>query len=145
MACNGSTEGACNTSNIVTYYNANRTKGGAAPTPLTQYASGLCKANIGGYTDWYLPAICEMGPASSGSGCASDTPNMVANLPTLLATPCTVGSSCLAGAYWSSTEVSGYPLGYAWGQGFESVDSSVQRIAVKDGPFGVRCSRTLTL
>ena len=142
-ACNGRTDGACDTTNIVTYYNANRTAGGTAPTPLTQYASGLCKASIGGYTDWYLPAICEMGPASNGSGCASGTPNMVTNLSSLR-TSCT-GTSCLAGVYWSSTEHSGDPSSNAWYQFFASGGGSLQDGYYKSGSLGVRCSRALTL
>ena len=142
-ACNGASDGACDTTNIVTYYNANRTAGGAVPTPLTQYASGLCKASIGGYTDWYLPAICEMGPASNGSGCVSGTPNMMTNLPSLL-TSCT-GTSCLAGAYWSSTEYSGFPTDLAWSQTFASGGGSYQGADRKSATLGVRCSRALTL
>ena len=143
-ACNGRTDGACDTTNIVTYYNANRTAGGAAPTPLTQYASGLCKASIGGYTDWYLPAICEMGPDSNDSYCVPGTPNMVTNLPSLLLTSCT-GTSCLAGYYWSSTEYSGSPTNYAWYQVFASGGGSYQDFGSKNGTLGVRCSRALTL
>ena len=142
-ACNGKTDGSCDTTNIVTYYNANRTTGGAAPTPLTHYASGLCKASMGGYTDWYLPAICEMGPASNGSGCVSGTPNIVTNLPSLL-TSCT-GSSCLAGSYWSSTEYSGDPPSSAWSQYFASGGGSSQYNDGKYLHLGVRCSRALTL
>ena len=142
-ACNGRTDGACDTTNIVTYYNANRAAGGAAPTPLTQYASGLCRASIGGYTDWYLPAICEMGPASNSSGCVSGTPNMVTNLPLLL-TSCT-GTSCLSGLYWSSTEYSGFPSDLAWGQDFASGGGSGQPLGDKSSALGVRCSRALTL
>ena len=143
-ACNGAYDGACDTTNIVTYYNANRTAGGAAPTPLTQYASGLCKASIGGFTDWYLPAICEMGPAFNGSGCSAGTPNMVTNLPSLL-TACTAGTSCLAGHYWSSTEGSGNPSNVAWFQFFASGDGSDQNYLFKGDALGVRCSRALTL
>jgi hypothetical protein len=143
-ACNGNTDGACDTTNIVTYYNANRAAGGTAPTPLTQYASGLCKASIGGYTDWYLPAICEMGPASNGSDCEAGTPNMVTNLPSLLLTSCT-GTSCLAGEYWSSTEYSGIPTHGAWGQFFASGGGSPQSHPNKNSTLGVRCSRALTL
>ena len=142
-ACNGAYDGACDTTNIVTYYNANRTAGGTAPTPLTQYASGLCKASIGGYTDWYLPAICEMGPASNGSGCASGTPNMVTNLSSLR-TSCT-GTSCLSGLYWSSTESSGVPTDFAWYQNFASGGGSDQGNLNKFYSLGVRCSRALTL
>lgn len=145
--CNGKNDGACDTTNIITYYNANRAAGGAAPTPLTQYASGLCKASIGGYTDWYLPAICEMGPASSSpypdSGCVPGTPNMVTNLP-LLRPPCT-GPSCLDGSYWSSTEDSLNPGFNAWYQNFAEDIYSHQNSVVKYFVIGVRCSRALTL
>lgn len=141
-ACHGNSDGACNSSNIVSYYNFNRTAGGSVPTPLIQYASGLCKASIGGFTDWYLPAICEMGPVSSGSGCASGTPNMVDNLPSLL-TACT-GTSCLAGPYWSSTEESLFAASKAWLQIFLSGSSSSQFSDAKLGTYGVRCSRVLT-
>ena len=146
VACNGKTDGACDTNNIVTYYNANRAAGGEAPTPLTQYASGLCKASIGGYTDWYLPAICEMGPVSNGSGCVSGTPNMVTNLSSLLLNSCT-GTSCLNGVYWSSTEYSGQPDGFVWYQDFEPGFSN-QGFVIKGfllpNTLAVRCSRALT-
>ena len=142
-ACNGRTDGACDTTNIITYYNVNRTAGGTAPTPLTQYASGLCKASIGGYTDWYLPAICEMGPDSNDSYCVPGTPNMVTNLPSLLSS-CT-GTSCLSGYYWSSTEYSGNPTFSAWYQTFASGGSSSQGDDYKLDSLGVRCSRALTL
>ncbi|MDI1352409.1 MAG: fibronectin type III domain-containing protein, partial [bacterium] len=58
LGCNGNTDGACDTTNIIAYY--------SPPTTTPQisfsfYASGLCKQIIAGYDDWYLPAICEMG------------------------------------------------------------------------------------
>ena len=139
-ACNGAYDGACDTTNIVAYYSIPNTN---PAINLTYYASGLCKASIGGYTDWYLPAICEMGPASNGSGCVSGTPNMVTNLPLLL-TACT-GTSCLAGFYWSSTENSGGPTGGAWAQHFASGGGSSQNGSNKGFKLGVRCSRALTL
>ena len=145
FACNGKIDGSCDTANIVTYYDANRAEGGTAPTPLTQYASGLCKASIGGYTDWYLPAICEMGPSSStGSNCVPGTPNMVDNLPSLR-NPCT-GASCLLGYYWSSTEFSAIPTNNAWYQAFRSGSESSHGSTSKgNNNLRVRCSRALTL
>ncbi len=69
-SCNGSTDGQCNTSNIVTFYSHYQTNygvGGApytpvvAPTPKSYYAAGVCDDyDSGDYQDWYLPAICEV-------------------------------------------------------------------------------------
>ena len=143
-ACDGVSDGACNTDNIVSYYNANRVAGGAAPTPLTQYAAGLCKAAINGYSDWYLPAICEMGPASKGSSCPSVSQNMVSNLSFLLGNtmPCKTPAGCLAGGYWSSTEFSVDPKNGVWAQIF-GIQGNYQYSAAKDALAGVRCSRAL--
>ena len=105
------------------------------------------------FGNWYLPAICEMGPASNGSGCTAGTPNMVDNLPELLGGSCTFGSPhCLQsnsdfgqGYYWSSTESSLLPQEVAWLQFFGSGGSSFQTSGGKFNEVGVRCSRALTL
>ena len=139
-ACAGGTDGACNSANILAVYNdyitnytaaCDPNSGGsggctlsAGPTAPTDDAAGLCSvSNSGGYTDWYLPAICEMGPASNGTSCPVGGQDMMDNLPSLIgdwaaATPstsCPAGGSCLAGYYWSSTQVSGNPRYAAWG------------------------------
>ena len=161
-SCNGRTNGACNSTNILTLYNTYVTNYGigsspytlsAGPTTTSYYAAGRCTATISGYSDWYLPAICEMGPDSNGSGCSPSTQNIVSQLPNLLGNPnagipstsCTYGANCLAGYYWSSTEYSGNPSGRAWCQYFASGGSSFQVDASKINIFGVRCSRALTL
>ncbi len=69
--CSGNTDGACNTNNILAFYDAvtthyqdgNSTPYAPKPGPTkpSLYAASLCKATINGYSDWYLPAICEMG------------------------------------------------------------------------------------
>lgn len=148
-ACNGDTDGVCNSSNILSYYNFNRTSGGSAPTPLTYYAAGLCTATINTYSDWYLPAICELDAVSGGSGlvnCPSGMQSMVSSLSFLLGNPlCTPPSDteCLAGQYWSSTEFSMAPLSAAWSENFRTVGSS-NDFYDKSYQFGVRCSRALT-
>lgn len=167
-ACNGRTDGICNSKNIMALYDTYKTNYGVGsfpyalatgPTTQSFYAAGRCRASsIGGYPDWYLPAICEMGPASNGSGC-SGTQNMVTNLPNLLGvengsgglnTACLWGNAgslstnCLAGYYWSSTEYAGGPRGNAWYQYFASGGSS-QDGGGKLGPLGVRCTRALTI
>ena len=110
------------------------------------YAASLCTTYAeGGYTNWYLPAICEMGPASNGSSCTGFQ-NMVSNLSALLGStvPCTTPAGCLAGFYWSSTEYSGLPQDFAWDQYFRA-SGSLQTIDFKYYLLGVRCSRALTI
>jgi hypothetical protein len=159
-SCNGRTDGACNSANILTLYNTYVTNYGisytlsAEQTTASYYAAGLCTATISGYSDWYLPAICEMGPASngSGSGCGASTQSIVSQLPELLGNPnssspstsCTYGANCLAGLYWSSTEDADIPLELAWYQFFASGGISGQLGYTKHGLLGVRCSRALT-
>jgi len=161
-SCNGRINGACNSTNILTLYNMYVTNYGsgsspytlsAGPTTTSYYAAGRCTATISGYSDWYLPAICEMGPASNGSGCSASTQDIVSQLPDLLGDPdaanpstsCIYSANCLAGFYWSSTEVSGGPSVVAWYQDFASGGSSFQNYAFKGVTIGVRCSRALTL
>lgn len=153
-ACNGSSDGACDTSNLVSYYNFYRVSGGSAPTPLTFYAAGLCQATINGYADWYLPAICEMDAVTGTVTCPVGTQSMLGNLSFLLGDPgagtpstsCTppIGTHCLAGIYWSSTEYSTAPLIGAWDQAFSSGGASFQYFITKDYQLGVRCSRALS-
>ena len=62
-----------------------------APIPLSDYAVGLCKQPINGYSDWYLPAACEMGQIDVDSPCGSDPieQNMAESLSALLSASCT--------------------------------------------------------
>ena len=125
---------------------------GNTNNPAT-YAAGVCiNFSGGGYTNWYLPAICEMGLASNGSDCVAGTDNMLDNLNLLIGDPnatvpstsCTHANNCLAGSYWSSTEYSSSPQGVAWFQFFSSGGSG-QGYDDKDFQLGVRCSRALSL
>jgi hypothetical protein len=151
--CNGNSEGACNTGNIVTFYNqfiTNNTlnRGGsspftafAGPTNITYYAAGLCKQAISGSSDWYLPAICEMGYGSSACG-TSGAPTLQNIQSSLIDIS---GLNAPAGNYWSSTESSYFPQNDAWIQFFASGGGSNQGTDGKNGQLGVRCSRALTL
>lgn len=157
-ACNGRSDGACNTSNILTLYNTYITNHGVGGTPYTlssgptassSYAAGSCTQTIGGYSDWYLPAICELG---GGASCAAQTPNVVDNLPSLIGdtssgtpgTSCVYGANCLAGEYWSSTELASSANTSAWFESFSSA-GSYQLDNGKSIQYAVRCSRVLTL
>jgi hypothetical protein len=159
-SCNGGTDGTCNSSNILTLYNTYVTNYGVGgfpsslspgPTSVNFYAAGLCTQIINEFSDWYLPAVCEMGPASNGSGC-SPNQSVVGTLPMLLGDPsagtpstsCTAGANCLAGFYWSSTELSSTPQTLAWYQYFSSGGGSLQSSSLKLSLMGVRCSRNIS-
>lgn len=118
--------------------------------PATSYAAGLCTGTISGYTDWYLPAICEMGYGANsgmincGTSTAPTIQNMQSNLIDIGNTDIaklTLGNP--AGNYWSSTEYSQYSV---WVQIFKLNGSSYQPSNVTKGGYtlGVRCSRALT-
>jgi len=148
-ACNGATDGSCNSNNIIVYYSP-PTKNPAIKPSF--YAAGQCTATISGYSDWYLPAICEMGPHSTGARCTASTQNIVNQLPGLVGDPgaatpstsCDYAANCLAGYYWGSTEGSNR-TDNAWYQYFASGGGSNQSIGGKGYSLGVRCSRALTL
>ncbi len=169
-ACNGGTDGACNSRNILALYDATYSntnyitthystacdpgQGGSGGCTLasgktnpTYYAAGRCSVPISGYTDWYLPAICEWGPASNGSGCVSGEQNIANQLPSLVGTSCAYGANCLIGSYWSSTISSTSPKLNTWYQAFFPAGSGIfQNTATKsDVVLGVRCVRALTL
>lgn len=142
--CDGATNGACNSNNINIYYGTVLTP----PAPRSSYAAGICgQLIVGRYSDWYLPAICEMGPDEGAMICTAPPlsqlqQNMVDSLPILI-TNCT-GSKCLAGDYWSSTEQSGNPSDNAWSECFASGNASDQCIDLKSETLGVRCSRNMS-
>jgi hypothetical protein len=141
--CNGATDGACNTNNIYVYYSTIA----LSTPPLSTYAVGLCKTTISGYSDWYLPAICELGPDTGTSTCTSPPlmqleQNMVDSLPILL-NNC-IGPKCLANDYWSSTEQFGNPADTVWTECFASGGGSTQCVDSKSSLLGVRCARALT-
>jgi hypothetical protein len=108
-------------------------------------AAFRCRNNFsaGNYTDWYLPAICELGfdQGGIGSGCGSATAPTIQNMQSNLVDNGNVGS--LFGIYWSSTEYLFLPDLLVFVQSFST---SVSSQAGEDKIFteGVRCSRALT-
>lgn len=133
-ACNGNADGACNTNVITSFYPSVNT---------TFYASGICRATIGGYSDWYLPSICEMGydTSGAGSGCGSQVSPTMQNIQTNLLDG---GIISINGDYWSSTEFTVSPTALSWVQGF-SVGTGMQAPGAKsDNSVRARCVRVLT-
>ncbi|WP_333663266.1 hypothetical protein [Legionella steelei] len=137
-ACNGATDGACNTTQIVT---ATSTASGAATScnNITTDNSGTVPQGT-----WYLPAICELGTfdssvsGGSNAGCPSGFPNVVSNLYNL------GFLTDLAGMYWSSTESSSDSNFEAWYQQFVTGQPSTQGIIGKINNQSVRCARAVT-
>lgn len=163
--CEGGTDGACNTANILTFYESVKTNFGvgsspyilaSGPTDSDFYAAGLCTQTISGYDDWYLPALCEMGSVGQpGTPCSSSTENIADKLTDLIgnqspAAPCLYQSTypatvCLAGDYWSSTEFALLPFAsdLATYQFFSSLVNS-HTGGQKSLELGVRCARVIT-
>jgi hypothetical protein len=100
-SCDGKSDGQCNTTRII---NAN---------PFPPVAASLC-ANLesGSYTDWFFPAICEMG-YSGTSLCGTQAVPFLQNIYSNLKER-GVGNLNNSAYYWSSTEVSSSPGAEAW-------------------------------
>lgn len=163
-SCTGATDGACNSANILALYNTYITNygiGGApytlapGPTNSSYYAAGICTENISGHLDWFLPAVCEMDAVDVDVACPPSTQNMLGNLSFLIGNPsagtpstsCTppIGTTCLAGYYWSSTgDSSVFTYIQAWDVYFDNVGATFQDREGKNVVIGVRCARALT-
>jgi hypothetical protein len=148
-ACDGAYDGFCNTGQIVAHYSG---------VPLTYYAAGLCTDysidSLGNspcaagtcYNQWYLPAICEMGPSDPNFNyCAQGTSNMVDNLSVLIDADCSIGggTSCLRDINWSSTERAVDPSTGVFAQIFFP-NNRTHVGGRKEFKFAVRCTRALT-
>lgn len=106
------TDGASNTVAILATYSD------PLVYPSTAVAARACNEfSDAGHTDWYLPAICELGydQTGAGSGCGSAASPLVQNVQSSL-----VDNSVVPGApglFWSSTDVS--PTAFAWAHQLE--------------------------
>jgi hypothetical protein len=129
-SCDGAVDGACNTARIVAAL------GAAAP------AAFFCDASTAdGYTDWYLPAICEMGYGISQCG-TQGSPTLYGNMQSRLKENGDIGSIDTGFAY-SSTEDSMDPTYLALMHHFDSA-IGIQVSANKGDPNLARCVRALT-
>lgn len=166
-ACDGSIEGACNSHNILAFYNTYITNYGGSYnvqpgiTPLTYYSTGLCTASINGFNDWYLPAICQLDAVNGGVVCPVGAQSIVGSLGFLIGDPNSVvpipsqscnqpfgpppGVNCFAGIYWSSTLRFFEIVDNAYAEVFDNILTSIQDDFDKAALLGVRCSRNLTI
>lgn len=126
-SCDGKNDGACNTSRIIAT--------GLTPPVAAQLCEDLSE---GGFTDWYMPAICELGRfigLGDNAGCDNTNPNLYITLFT----------SNLGGFtnenYWSSTEVLGDANTAAWLQDF---NDGLQGSGGKSITIRLRCIRAFT-
>lgn len=125
--CNGKSDGACNTGRIRTFY---------AGVSNVFHAAGTCVATQSGYSDWYLPAICEL--SSQGVAGCTGSASMQANLidTNLISLP--------SSFYWSSTQTSFNPMNNAWLHRFDAIGADNTLDADKSNELAVRCVRALT-
>ncbi|HAU0815410.1 TPA: DUF1566 domain-containing protein [Legionella pneumophila] len=113
----------------------------ALASPAGQYpaAQACLNKSSQGFTDWFMPAICELGrfvDLGSDAGCGNTNPNLYTTLHT----------NNLGGFandfYWSSSEFSDDPTDNAWLQDFVY---GVQGGGFKDSDLRrVRCVRAFT-
>lgn len=123
------TDGAANTTAIVSCL------GGGT------YAATLCTTlTTAGFTDWYLPSICEWS-LDSGTGC----PMGLANINNMLANGA-IGSTVFPvdRFYWSSTEFSGSPSDIALFNSLVVGSPGSHFGDFKDILSAVRCVRQIT-
>lgn len=126
-SCNGKVDGACNTQLIV-----------AAPehagVPLANHAAGACSGStLNGYSDWYLPAICEMGP-NGANGCPGGE-----TMQEKLQTPGHVSF----GDSWSATQVGAAPIPFAWFYRFATLVGGDAAVTSKNTLLAASCVRRL--
>ncbi len=139
-ACNGSLDGKCNSAAILAFY--------SMVDPKT-YATRSCSATINGYSDWYLPSICELGYDlfQSGSGCG--TPPAAPALQNMQSGLVDRNLGGFNGfmSYWSSTEQAGGAGAAAWVSApvTGEKNGSAQFAMRKNSNLPiVRCARVLT-
>ena len=129
-ACNGATDGLCDTGQIEAFYT----------TPYSNYAAGVCfeitTDNTGTVAmgTWYLPAICEMNGKNGFVNCTGSS-----NINTLSLLG--FGGLQPSPAYWSSTESSESSNTYAFSLQYEFGGIQVQ--ADRQQSNGIRCVRTI--
>jgi hypothetical protein len=139
-SCNGATDGACNSSTINATY----------PGNPGDHAAGLCGLSTdGGFNDWYLPSLCEMGYEvaggawSAGGTCGlQGAPLLADNMQTRLVDSANIGG--LTGFYWSSTQASFAAASTAFFHIFDTTPMGQSGGAKAALALKTRCVRAIT-
>lgn len=116
----------------------------ALNNPEGQYPAAqacLNKSSSQGFTDWYLPAICELGRGNDPDApewCGGTNPNLYTTLHKN-----SIGGFADDGRYWSSTE-GDPPQSFAWFQTFDDDGTQDQNPKGDGDGMRVRCVRAFT-
>lgn len=131
--------------------NANSISNGQSNTSIIAGTPGISPSaavecsnlNQGGFTDWYLPAICELGRVNTtgptgDAGCGIITPNIFSTLFSR------GFGNFMANRYWSSSEsqVPGQEATSAWVERFENPNNGAQVFFTKSSELSFRCTRS---
>ncbi|WP_070399397.1 hypothetical protein [Hydrogenophaga sp. PML113] len=132
MGASSLTDGASNTNQIVMAV-------GAIPS-----AAGRCQDSAAsGFSDWYLPAICELGYTFGGGVCGTQAaPLLAGNMQSRLKENGDIGGIADSW-YWSSSEAAASPTTSAHLHRFDPTLTQ-QAIVNKVNVFPARCARALT-
>lgn len=131
-------DGASNTADLIA-------AGGPPPFPNSPYAAWVCgNSDAAGFTDWYLPAICELGydRDNRGSGCGTASAPTLSNISSHLVDKGLVGNLPSLDEHHSSTG----SRGNHWVQFFRPADDlpGAAQHEAAGGEARVRCVRALT-
>ena len=143
LNCDGKSDGACDTNNIVN--DPSYPDGGYAAAKCKQAIDSNgntpCLSGATCYTDWYMPAICQLGNNISFCPYPPDPNNIETQLHNN-----NIGG--FDNTYWSATEVS--PYGSMYGPStFVYIWNSINNegeLPQKNGngSYSIRCVRSLT-
>lgn len=134
--CDGALDGRCNTARILAQY----------PTDHRNFAAARCAdSRQGGFDDWYLPAVCELGYDPEGTLvplCGTQAaPRLPDNATSRLYDQGPIGS--FAVGYWSSTQASQDPVNEARYMvfGLGNFNTAAHKQA---GTLPAKCARAIT-
>jgi hypothetical protein len=120
--CSASYDGACNSTVILSHY---------SPAWLYQrsrFAAGQCAATISGYSDWYLPALCELDSCPGGGG-----QSIRGNVGAV--------AGLAFNTYWTSTEFHITPANLAYSV---NISFGMDHNTDKNTSLRVRCARAVS-